>query len=150
MISILVSLSLILTPVLPRDIPATMIYLGANVEPIHTLKVKKGFVVGDTSIMLTPFNFIRIKSILEGSPDLCSYAIDSAVDECLQGMNREQTIALNREHDDAIMIKAYEFRLTRLEESLSTSYKHRNVLLYSIGAVSLVAVASLSLLVWGR
>ena len=150
MISFLVSLSLILTPVLPENIPATLIYLGRGVEPIHSLKVKKGFVVDETSILLTPFNFVRIKSILEGSPDLCTYAIDSAIDECLEGMKRAEAIALDREHNDAQIITAYEVRLDKLEKSLAASYKQRNILLYSIGGVSLVAVASLSLLVWGK
>jgi len=150
MISLFLSLSLIFTPLLPENIPATLIYLGKGVEPLHSIKVKKGFVVEETSILFTPYNFVRLKSILEGSPDLCTWAIDEAIKSCQKGMERAQNIALDREHNDAEIMKAYELRLQLLEESLAASQKQRNLLLWSIGGVSLVAVASTSLLIWGR
>jgi len=150
MISFFLSLSLIFTPVLPENIPATLIYLGKGVEPLHSIKVKKGFIVEETSILFTPYNFVRLKSILEGSPDLCTWAIDEAINSCEKGMIRAENIALDREHNDAEIMKAYEIRLQALEKSLDASQKQTDVLLWSIGGVSLVAVASTSLLVWSR
>lgn len=149
MINLLLSISLIFTPVLPENIPAQLIYLGKGVDPIHSIKVERGYIVDTTSILLTPYNFVRLKSILEGSPDLCTYAIDEAIKACQNGMIREQEIALDREHNDSEIIKAYEVRLNKLELSLEASQNQRNILLWSIGGVSLIAVASTSLLIWG-
>ena len=150
MISLFLTLSLIFTPVLPENIPATLIYLGKGVEPLHSIKVKKGFVVEETSILFTPYNFVRLKSILEGSPDLCTWAIDEAIKSCQTGMIRAENIALDREHNDAEIMRAYEHRLKTLEDHLDASQKQKDLLLWTIGGVSLVAVASTSLLIWSR
>jgi hypothetical protein len=143
MISLLVSLSLILTPVLPENIPAQLIYLGKGVEPIHSIKVRKGYVVDTTSILLTPFNFIRIKSILEGSPDLCVYAIDQAVQQCQEGIAREQQITLERENNDAEIIAAYESRLKLIEDDLVDTQLKNKILIWS--SVSLALLSSISI-----
>ena len=38
------TLLIILAPLLPDNIPANVIYMGQGVAPIHSIKIKKGFV----------------------------------------------------------------------------------------------------------
>ena len=71
-------------PLKPADFPANMVWMGQGLEPVATIKVKKGYVVGRTSILITPYEFIRLKSAVEGSDDLCTWAVDEAVEELPQ------------------------------------------------------------------
>ena len=135
----------ILTSLLPANIPPNLIYMGPHVEPIHSIKVKRGHVVDGTSMLLTPSNFIRLKSVVENSPDLCTLAVDESIKKCLEGLEREQKIMLNREHDDQVLIKAYESRLLSIEADLRTSEKKKRVLLYTAVSLALVATASITL-----
>ena len=101
--------------------------MGPHVEPIHSIKVKKGHVVESTSMLLTPSNFIRLKSFVQNSPDLCTLAVNESVKKCLEGLEREQQIMLDREHDDKELIKAYESRLLSAEAALSASSKKQKM-----------------------
>lgn len=121
--------------------------MGPHVEPIHSIKVRRGYVVDSTSMLLTPSNFIRLKSVVENSPDLCTLAVDESIKQCLQGLEREQKIMLNREHDDQLLIKAYESRLLSIEADLDRSLKKQSVLLYTAVSLALVATASITLAV---
>ncbi len=121
--------------------------MGPHVEPIHSIKVRRGYVVDGTSMLLTPSNFIRLKSVVENSPDLCTLAVDESIKKCLEGLEREQKIMLNREHDDQVLIKAYESRLLSIEADLDRSQKKQRVLLYTAVSLALVATASITLAV---
>lgn len=138
------------TPLLPADIPANEIYLGPGISPIETFKIKQGFVADTDYQVMTVFNFIRLKSALEGSPDLCVFAIDQAIKQCQEGLQREQDIYLNREADDQLIIKSYETRLKSIELELHNAYKSNKILMYTIGAVSLLAASSLTLYVTSK
>ena len=146
MISSLLSLSIFLTPALPADIPATAIYLGQGVGLIHSLKLKMGAPMPYNGLILTTANFVRLKSALEDSPDLCTWAIDQAVEECANGLNREQEIALNREANSQLTIKAYENRLSTIEVSLQNSESSRQYMMYTsigLGALSIITTSLL-------
>tara|TARA_B100001094_G_C18161053_1_gene789366 strand:+ start:202 stop:645 length:444 start_codon:yes stop_codon:yes gene_type:complete len=141
------TLLFIFTSLLPANIPPNLIYMGPHVEPIHSIKVRRGYVVDGTSMLLTPSNFIRLKSVVENSPDLCTLAVDESIKKCLEGLEREQKIMLNREHDDQVLIKAYESRLLSIEADLDRSQKKQRVLLYTAVSLALVATASITLAV---
>ena len=131
------------TSLLPADIPANLVYMGPHVEPIHSIKVKKGHVVESTSMLLTPSNFIRLKSFVQNSPDLCTLAVNESVKKCLEGLEREQQIMLDREHDDKALIKAYESRLLSAEAALSASSKKQKMLIFT--SIGLALISSVSI-----
>ena len=133
------------TSLLPANIPPNLIYMGPHVEPIHSIKVKRGYVVETTSMLLTPSNFIRLKSTVQNSPDLCTLAVNESVKKCLEGLEREQRIMLDREHDDKALIKAYETRLLKAETELDASLQKQRVLLYTAVSMALISTASLTL-----
>ena len=133
------------TSLLPAHIPANLIYMGPHVEPIHSIKVKRGHVVETTSMLLTPSNFIRLKSTVQNSPDLCTLAVDESVKKCMAGLEREQQIMLDREHDDKALLKAYETRLLTAERELDASLQKQRVLLYTAVSMALISTASLTL-----
>ena len=122
------SLALILAPLMPADIKPTMIYLGAGVEPIHTMKLRLGEVMPHDGIILTYTNFIRIKSALEGAPDLCVWAIDEAVQRCQIGAEEQERILLNREEKDQEILAAYEARLLKVESDLTKETQRSQIL----------------------
>lgn len=136
------TLLIILAPLLPDNIPPNMIYMGQGVAPIHSIKVKKGFVADDTYMILTPYNFVRVKSALENSPDLCTLAIDETVKACQKGLEREKQIMQQRERNDAEILKAYETRLSALESELQISYQQNKMLIWVTSGFALVATVS--------
>lgn len=138
----LFSALLFFTPLLPADLPPTMIYMGKGLEPVATIKVKMGHVVGQTSILMTPYEFVRVKSAIEGQGDLCNWAVEEAVKACTAQMDEEIQRALHREDNDKELLKAYEQRLKVIEEDLHASYKQNKIMLYlsaSLGAIALSA-----------
>ena len=138
----LLSALLFLTPLLPADLPPTMLYMGKGLEPVATIKVKMGHVVGQTSILMTPYEFVRVKSAIEGQGDLCNWAVEEAVKACTAQMDEEIQRALHREDNDKELLKAYEQRLKVIEEDLHASYKQNKIMLYlsaSLGAIALSA-----------
>jgi len=138
----LLSALLFFTPLLPADLPPTMIYMGKGLEPVATIKVRKGHVVGQTSILMTPYEFVRVKSAIEGQGDLCNWAVEEAVKACTAQMDEEIQRALHREDNDKELLKAYEQRLKVIEEDLHASYKQNKIMLYlsaSLGAIALSA-----------
>ena len=138
----LLSALLFFTPLLPADLPPTMIYMGKGLEPVATIKVKMGHVVGQTSILMTPYEFVRVKSAIEGQGDLCNWAVEEAVKACTAQMYEEIQRALHREDNDKELLKAYEQRLKVIEEDLHASYKQNKIMLYlsaSLGAIALSA-----------
>jgi hypothetical protein len=137
-------------PLKPTDFPANMVWMGQGLEPVATIKVKKGHVVGRTSILITPYEFIRLKSAVEGSDDLCTWAVDEAVKSCLNSMKEATDRATNRETNDAELIKAYETRLKLTENSLIKLERHNKIMLYVAGGLALVASSTTALLVWGK
>tara|TARA_R100000664_G_C2701006_1_gene101316 strand:+ start:104 stop:550 length:447 start_codon:yes stop_codon:yes gene_type:complete len=136
------TLLIILAPLLPDNIPANVIYMGQGVAPIHSIKIKKGFVSDNTYMLLTPYNFVRVKSALENSPDLCTLAIDETVKTCTQGLEREKQIMQQREQNDAQILLAYESRLSALESELQIANKHNKIMVWVTSAVGLVATVS--------
>jgi len=138
----LFSALLFFTPLLPAYLPPTMIYMGKGLEPVATIKVKMGHVVGQTSILMTPYEFVRVKSAIEGQGDLCNWAVEEAVKACTAQMDEEIQRALHREDNDKELLKAYEQRLKVIEEDLHASYKQNKIMLYlsaSLGAIALSA-----------
>lgn len=137
-------------PLKPADFPANMVWMGQGLEPVATIKVKQGHVIGQTSIVITPYEFIRLKSAVEGSDDLCTWAVDEAVKSCLNSMKEATDRATNRETNDAELIKAYETRLTITEKSLNKLERHNKIMLYVTGGLALVASSTTALLIWGK
>ena len=121
--------------------------MGPHVEPIHSIKVRRGHVVDGTSMLLTPSNFIRLKSVVENSPDLCTLAVDESVKKCLEGLEREKRIMHERELDDQLLIKSYESRLLKVESELDASLQKQRVLLFTAVSLALVATAGVTLAV---
>lgn len=139
MIQITSVLMLFLVPLRPADIPANQIYLGEHIEPITAIRVQKGWVAPTLSMVLTPYEFIELKSAIEHSPDLCTHAIDLAVKQCSAGLQREKEIMLGRETSDQQLITAYEQRLKIIEGELQVSYKQNKILMYLATGLSAIA-----------
>jgi len=141
-LSLLLTLS---TPLLPNNIPASAIYMGKGLELVETFKIKKGWVSDSTYQVITPYNFIRLKSAVEGSSDLCLFAVDEALKECEAGLDRERELFLNREVDDQLIIKSYEARLNAIELELSKAQKTNTLLVYVMSSLGVIAASSLTL-----
>ena len=141
-LSLLLTLS---TPLLPDNIPASAIYMGKGLELVETFKIKKGWVSDSTYQVITPYNFIRLKSAVEGSSDLCLFAVDEALKECEAGLDRERELFLNREVDDQLIIKSYEARLNAIELELSKAQKTNTLLVYVMSSLGVIAASSLTL-----
>ena len=137
----------IYTPLLPSNIPASAIYMGKGLELVETFKIKKGWVSDSTYQVITPYNFIRLKSAVEGASDLCSFAVDEALKECERGLNRERDLFLNREADDQLIIKSYEQRLKTLESDLQKAQEHNTMLIYIVSSLGVIAASSLTLFI---
>jgi len=152
MTSFLLSILLILTPLKPDDIPPNWIYLGQGVEPIKAIKVDTDFdlKIKQPSALLTVPEFIRLKSALENSPDLCVWAIDEALKECEKGMTKALNEAYTREVDHLDIIKAYETRLLKLEDALKKEKKYNKIMLYVAGGLSFVATITTTLYIIKR
>jgi len=141
-LSLLLTLS---TPLLPDNIPASAIYMGKGLELVETFKIKKGWVSDSTYQVITPYNFIRLKGAVEGSSDLCLFAVDEALKECEAGLDRERELFLNREVDDQLIIKSYEARLNAIELELSKAQKTNTMLVYVMSSLGVIAASSLTL-----
>jgi hypothetical protein len=141
-LSLLLTLS---TPLLPDNIPASAIYMGKGLELVETFKIKKGWVSDSTYQVITPYNFIRLKGAVEGSSDLCLFAVDEALKECEAGLDRERELFLNREVDDQLIIKSYEARLNAIELELSKAQKTNTLLVYVMSSLGVIAASSLTL-----
>lgn len=140
-----ISLLFFFTSLLPANIPANMIYMGPSIDPIPAIKIKRGYVSDSTYMLMTPYHFIRVKSAIENSPDLCTLAIDESIKKCMEGMEREQEIMQIREHDDKALIKAYETRLVKVERELETTLEKNAVLLWTTVGLSLITTASITI-----
>jgi len=141
-LSLLLTLS---TPLLPNNIPPSAIYMGKGLELVETFKIKKGWVSDSTYQVITPYNFIRLKGAVEGSSDLCLFAVDEALKECEAGLDRERELFLNREVDDQLIIKSYEARLNAIELELSKAQKTNTLLVYVMSSLGVIAASSLTL-----
>ena len=82
---------------------------------------------------------------MQNSPDLCTLAVDESVKKCMAGLEREQQIMLDREHDDKALLKAYETRLLTAERELDASLQKQRLLLYTAVSMALISTASITL-----
>jgi hypothetical protein len=135
----------IATPLLPNNIPASAIYMGKGLELVETFKIKHGWISDGVYQVITPYNFIRLKSAVEGSSDLCLFAVDEALKECERGLNRERDLFLNRESDDQLIIKSYEHRLKTIESELQNAQSTNTMLIYVASSLGVIAASSLTL-----
>lgn len=132
-------------PLLPANLPANQIYMGAGISPIETINVADGWIADGEYQVMTVYNFIRLKSALEGSPDLCAFTVGEALTECQKGIQREQAIYQSREADDQLIIKSYENRLQIIEDDLQKAHSHNKMLMYIASSLGALAAASLTL-----
>ena len=146
--SFFLSVIIFLTPL--ADIPAKAIWLGKGIEIIQGEKIKAGEVASTTKMMLKIHDFVRLKSAMESSTDLCSWAITETYNECRQGAKRQLDIALNRESNQADLISAYEHRLKQTESALSKSENYTKILLYVTGGLAIVSASTTTLFIIGK
>jgi hypothetical protein len=151
MINYLLALTLFLEPLLPANIPPNWIYMGSKVKPIQAIKVEPDFNVSFHGALLNINDFLRIKSVIENAPDVCTFAIDEAVKECKKGRDRSLTIALNRETDIRETLKSYEVRLAKTEQLLIEEQLRTKMFIYSTAGFGVISVASITaLFLWSR
>ena len=139
------SIVMFLTPL--ADIPATAIWLGKGIEIIQGEKIKAGEVASTTKMMLSIHDFVRLKSAMESSTDLCSWAITETANECMRGAKRQLDIALNRESNQSELITAYEHRLKQTESALNDSENYNKILLYVSGGLAIIAASTTTLFI---
>ena len=143
--SFFLSVVIFLTPLV--DIPPTAIWLGKGIEIIQGEKIKAGDVAKTNKMMLTIHDFIRLKSAMDSSTDLCSWAITETYNECIQGSQRQLDIALNRESNQNELITAYEHRLKQTESELNNSKNYNKILLYVSGGLAIIAASTTTLFI---
>ena len=140
----ILSLVLVLTPLLPADIPPTLIYLGPGVDPIHSLKLRMGEPMPYTGLVVTAANWVRLKSALEGAPDLCVWAVDEAITRCEQGAREQAEILLHRENEDKAIISAYEIRLQQSELALQDAIEDAAMYKWTSTIIGTVLIGALT------
>jgi len=138
--SFFLSLIVFLTPIAPlSDIPPTSIWLGKGVPIIQGEKLKPGDEIKTIKMALSAYDFVRLKGALESSTDLCQWAIEESVKECMHGMKTQLDIAINRESSQVELIQAYEHRLKQTETALSEAERYNKILLYVSGGLAVLA-----------
>jgi len=138
--SFFLSLIVFLTPIAPlSDIPPTSIPI------IQGEKLKPGDEIKTIKMALSVYDFVRLKGALESSTDLCQWAIEESVKECMHGMKTQLDIAINRESSQVELIQAYEHRLKQTETALSEAEKYNKILLYVSGGLAIVSASATTL-----
>ena len=99
---------------------------------------------------LSVYDFVRLKGALESSTDLCQWAIEESVKECMSGMQTQIDIAINRESSQVELIQAYEHRLKQTETALSKSEDYNKILLYVAGGLAIVSASATTLFFIGK
>src|SRR5210317_750912 len=149
--SFFLSIIVFLTPIAPlSDIPPTSIWLGKGLPIIQGEKLKPGDQVKTIKMALSVYDFVRLKGAMEGSTDLCQWAIEESVKECMNGMKTQIDIALNRESNQIDLIQAYEHRLKKTETALSEAEKYNKILLYVAGGLAIVSASATTLFFIGK
>lgn len=146
--SFFLSVVIFLSPLV--DIPPTAIWLGKGIEIIQGEKIKAGETASTTKMMLSIQDFVRLKSAMEGSTDLCSWAITETANECMKGAKRQLDIALNRESNQKDLLTAYEHRLKETETALSKSENYSKILLYVASGLAIVSASTTTLYIIGK
>ena len=146
--SFFLSIIVFLTPIAPlSDIPPTSIWLGKGLPIIEGEKLKPGDQVKTIKMGLSVYDFVRLKGALEGSTDLCQWAIEESVKECMSGMKTQLDIAINRESSQVELIQAYEHRLKQTETALSKSEDYNKILLYVSSGLAILAASTTTLFI---
>lgn len=146
--SFFLSLIVFLTPIAPlSDIPPTSIWLGKGIPIIQGEKLKPGDEIKTITMGLSVYDFVRLKGALESSTDLCQWAIEESVKECMNGMKTQLDIAINRESSQVELIQAYEHRLKQTETALSKSEDYNKILLYVSGGLAILAASTTTLFI---
>ena len=148
--NIILSIILTLSPALPGDVPATAIWIGKGIDPIKAEKIEPGDTVETVRLLMTPYDFVRLKTAMEGATDLCTWAIDESVAECFNGMKQAESIAIHREERTQDILSAYEVRLDRTEKALMTSERYTEIMVYVSGGLAILAASTTALLVWRK
>ena len=143
--SFFLSVIIFLSPLV--DIPPTAIWLGKGIEIIQGEKIKAGETASTTKMMLSIGDFVRLKSAMESSTDLCSWAITETANECMKGAKRQLDIALNRESSQKDLLTAYEHRLKQTESALNDSENYNKILLYVSGGLAIIAASTTTLFI---
>ena len=146
--SFFLSIIVFLTPIAPlSDIPPTSIWLGKGIPIIQGEKLKPGDEIKTITMGLSVYDFVRLKGALEGSTDLCQWAIEESVKECMSGMKTQLDIAINRESSQVELIQAYEHRLKQTETALSEAERYNKILLYVAGGLAIVSASATTLFI---
>jgi hypothetical protein len=148
--NIILSIILILSPAMPGDVPATAIWIGKGVDPIKAEKISPGETVETVRLGVTPYDFVRLKTAMEGATDLCTWAIDESVAECHKGLKQSESIAIHREERTQDILSAYEVRLDRTEKALMTSERYTEIMIYVSSGLAVLAASTTALLVWRK
>ena len=144
--SFFLSIIVFLSPLAPlSDIPPTSIWLGKGIPIIQGEKLKPGDEIKTIKMALSVYDFVRLKGALESSTDLCQWAIEESVKECMSGMQTQIDIAINRESSQVELIQAYEHRLKQTETALSKSEDYNKILLYVSGGLAVLAASTTTL-----
>jgi len=144
--SFFLSIIVFFTPIAPlSDIPPTSIWLGKGIPIIQGEKLKPGDEIKTITMGLSVYDFVRLKGALESSTDLCQWAIEESVKECMNGMKTQLDIAINRESSQVELIQAYEHRLKQTETALSEAEKYNKILLYVAGGLAIVSASATTL-----
>ncbi|QDP59392.1 MAG: hypothetical protein Unbinned2299contig1001_9 [Prokaryotic dsDNA virus sp.] len=103
-------------------------------------------------MMMSVGDFIRAKQKIEGSPDFCRSAINSAVGECERGSIEAQREALadaeaTRVNQEAL-IKTLQSQLTDTQIELSTSQENTKVWQWVSVGVGAAALSTTAILIF--
>tara|TARA_R100000278_G_scaffold122338_1_gene108238 strand:+ start:1142 stop:1579 length:438 start_codon:yes stop_codon:yes gene_type:complete len=103
-------------------------------------------------MMMSVGDFIRAKQKIEGSPDFCRSAIDSAVGECERGSIEAQREALadaeTTKVNQEALIKTLQSQLTDTQIELSTSQESTKVWQWVSVGVGAAALSTTAILIF--
>jgi len=146
--NIFLSLLLFFSPLSPMsDIPSTAIWLGHGHDLIEAEKLLPGHVLDKRILALSPYDFVRLKSAIEGETGVCEWAITSAVNKCVDEMKMRVDIAINRESRQGELISAYETRLKTIEDELDDTRFKNELLLWSTITLGILSAVSITIIV---
>ena len=118
MISVLMSVLLFMSPLLPEQLPANQIYMGEHLQPISGDRIKCKSATG-FCMTLTLKGFLRAKDAIQNQPNLCQLAVDQTATACRVQAEALAVVVSQREQDDQQLINSYKLKLKHAESTLA-------------------------------
>lgn len=147
MTNAIIGLWLVLTPLLPEQLPANTIYMGEHIQPIVASRSKCKSLTG-FCMTLTLKNFLQVKDAVQNQPSLCSLAVKETADTCRDQAESLADLVSSRKLKDQEIIDSYKIKLKAVEFERDRANSKRLTWKYvSAGLVGLSAILTTTVIV---